>query len=330
MKRVTLKDIAKEVGVSAMAVSKVLNDRPGVSAEVSEKIRETAKRLNYTPNLMAKGMRLRESKTIGVITSDSSHSFFPLVIRGIEDAASRQGYSVLLSNTNGDVQTEMNNVKLLLSKRVDGIILISSTLTSKKYSAFLSECHVPIVFAVRRNEYSGFDCVVNDNIYGARIMTDYLIEKGDRRIHFINLPSTSPSAKDRLAGYKSALAAHSIQYDKALVSNALPTIEDGKSKMEELLARDTPAAVFCGCDMIAIGAMELLLGLGYKIPGDIRLASYDNVLFSEYLKVPLTTVSQPKYEIGFKSAEILIDRIKNERAPSVILMKPELVVRQSC
>ena len=330
MKRATLNDIAKEVGVSKMSVSKALNGQYGVSTEMAKKIKETANRLDYTPNLMARGIKNMESKTIGVITSDSSHSFFPLVIKGIEETASVHGYNILLSNTNSDMQTEMNNIKMLISKRVDGIILVVSTLVGMEYKSFFEDCRIPIVFAVRRSEFDGFDCLVNDNVYGARMITDYMINKGDRRVHFINLMEYSPSAKDRLLGYRLALEDNSIEFDKSLVSNIPHTIDDGKNTMKKILSEETPKAVFCGCDIVAIGAMEVLLNAGLRIPEDVRLGSYDNIAFSEYFKVPLTTVSQPKYEIGAESAKAVIERIRKPGIPKTVLLKPELIIRKSC
>jgi DNA-binding LacI/PurR family transcriptional regulator len=326
----TLKDIAKEVGLSAMAVSKALNGKGG-SEETVEKIKDAAKRLKYTPNIVAKSLRLNRTKTIGVIVSDSSHSFFAKVVKGIEDTAAAEGYNIILCNTDQSYEKEKKAVNVLINKRIDGLILAASMLTKKADINFLKSFGVPFVFLIRRSESEDVDYVINDNILGSYQLVNYLIKSGSSRIHFLNLYEESPSGKDRLQGYEKALRENGIAYNAALVRNIKPSIEDGYIAMRSLLDKgEDIRTVFCGCDIIGIGVMEAILEKGLKIPEDIRVAAYDDIDFAAYLRVPLTTVRQPKDAIGCKGTELLINKIKTGYSdPQHLILKPELVIRQS-
>ena len=330
-KNVTIKDIAKEVGLSAMAVSKALNNKSGVKPETREKILQAAKRLNYKPNTIAKSLKLNRTKTIGIIVSDSSQNFLAKVIRGIEDAAEKEGYSIILCNTDSNIDKEKKAINVLVNKRIDGIILVSSMLTGKEHIQFLEEIGVPYLFLVRRSESSDVDCVVNDNVLGSYLIISYLIKSSDTKIHFLNLTENSPSAQDRLRGYKKALEEKGIPYDPSIIYNVKPEIEEGYIAMRQLLEKDESVrTVFCGCDVIAIGAMEALIEKGIKIPQDIRVAGYDDIEFAAYLRVPLTTVSQPKYLIGTKGVEILLRKIRKQTEDvQTVVLRPSLVIRES-
>jgi DNA-binding LacI/PurR family transcriptional regulator len=327
----TLKDIAKQVGLSATAVSKALNDKGGISEETVKRVKDAAKRLNYTPNIVAKSLRLNRTKTIGVIVSDSSHSFLAKVVKAIEDTATIAGYNIILCNTNQSYDKERKAISVLINKRIDGLILAASMLTKKADIDFLKSFGVPFVFLIRRNESEDADYVVNDNVLGAYNMVNYLIKSGSKRIHFLNLNEESPSGRDRLQGYEKALRENGINYEPGLVRNVKPSIEEGYITMRSLLDKgEDIRTVFCGCDIIGIGVMEAIIEKGLKIPENIRVAAYDDIDFAAYLRVPLTTVHQPKEMIGCKGTELLIDKIKNRNSePLHLILKPELVIRQS-
>jgi len=331
MKKPTMEDIAREVGVSKMTISKVFNGKPSVSSETREKVLAVAKRLNYKHNMIAGSMRSNKTNTIGLIISDSSFSFFPQVIKGIEDSAVRHGYSLLLCNTGSDHTTEKEKIDLLLSKRVDGLILAASTFISLEEVAYLSSLETPFVYTVRIPMDEQVDYVANDNYCGAYMMIDYLARTGSRKIHFFNMKSVSTSANSRLEGYKKALDKHGIAYDESIVHRIDHSIEAGYAHMKKLLCQPGVInTVFCGCDVIAVGVMQASLDMRFRIPEDVRVASYDDIEFAKYLQVPLTTVSQPKYDIGKKSVELLIKRINNpEKEPEAIILEPSLCVRRS-
>lgn len=236
-KTTTLKDVAKELGLSAMAVSKALNGKGGVSHETMDRIKDAVERLNYTPNVVAKSLRLNSTKTIGVVVSDSSHSFFAKVVKGIEETASGYGYNIILCNTDQNYEKEKKAIQVLFNKRIDGLILAASMLTKKEDVAFLRSFGIPFVFLIRRSESEEVDYVINDNTLGSYQMVDYLIKAGSSAIHFINLYEESPSGADRLVGYRKALEENGLPFDPKLVTNIKPTIEDGLSTMRQLLNR---------------------------------------------------------------------------------------------
>ncbi|MDX1358762.1 MAG: LacI family DNA-binding transcriptional regulator [Clostridia bacterium] len=330
-KQVTLKDIAAEAGLSTTAVSKALNDKGSTSAETSEKVKKIARRLGYRPNLVAKSLKSNTTQTIGLVVADSSHSFLGSVIKGAQEEAAKHGYNIILANTNRNRDTEKKAVNSLIEKRVDGLLLASSMLIHRKDKDYLKSLGIPYVFIVRRSEDLEDAFVGNDNVLGAFNIIEYLIKTGSTRIHFLNMDKDSTSSKDRLKGYIKAHEYYNLNYDPSVVYNLRPEIEEGYAVMRRILERgEAVKAVFCGCDIICIGAMEAILEKGLKIPEDIRICGYDDIEFAAYLRKPLTTMRQPKEAIGIKAINLLLDRIQNNgEQPDVVLLKSELVVRSS-
>jgi len=260
-KNATIKDIAQEVGLSVMAVSKALNNKPGLKAETRDRILQAARTLNYKPNTVARSLKLNNTKTIGVVASDSSSDILSKVVRGIEDAAEKEGYNIILCNTDSNADREKKNIEVLLNKRIDGLILVSSMLTGMENAGFFDNLGIPYIFAVRRSENPEADIVVNDNILGSYQIVSHLLKNGCSRIHFINMAINSPSSIDRLLGYKKALEEKGVNFDPSIVYNVKPTIEDGYVAMRQIISKDCDVnAVFCGCDVVAVGAMEQLNG----------------------------------------------------------------------
>ncbi len=331
-KSVTLKDIAAEAGISPTAVSKVLNSKGGISRETEERVRAIAERMGYTSNFVAKSLRTNSTRTLGVVISDSTHAFFGSVIKGAEEEAAKRGYSIILVNTNRSRETEKKAIRTLMQKRVDGLLLASSMLTQPQDAEYLDALGVPYVYLIRRSEKPDAPFVGNDNVLGAFNMVDYLLKTGSKRIHFLNMTKDSTSSAERLKGYMRALETHGVPWDPALVYNMRPDIESGYTMMRSLLdAGEAVTAVFCGCDTIAVGAMEALFEKGIAVPGEVRVCGYDDIEFAAYLRRPLTTVRQPKEVIGVKGVELLLSRVEEgaDALPPVVILKSELVVRQS-
>ena len=329
---VTLKTIADEVGISVTAVSKALRGEYGVSSETQKKVKETAERLNYRHNSVAQSLRTNSTGTLGLIVSDSSFSFFTPVIEGVERAASENKYNIILCNASSNVEKEKEAVKILLSKRVDGLLLAASLLNRKKYKKYLDSLGIPYVFLVRRGESDESDFVINDNVYGSYQIVNFLIGTGSRNVFFINIHEEITSYSDRQIGYEKALRSNGLEVDPSMIYGAKPTVEDGYAAMSRILKENPTGvdAVFCGCDVIAIGAMEAILDSGRKIPQDIRVAGYDDIEYAAYLRVPLTTVRQPKYKIGKMGTEVVINRIKGNFAGTAnVILRPDLVLRES-
>ncbi len=325
----TLRDVAREANLSVTAVSRVLNGKDGVSQETAERVRQIAQRMNYSPNVIAKSLRLNVTKTIGVITSDSSNGFFARVIKGVDDAMVHKGYNIILCNSNSEKEKERRAIEVLLSKRVDGLIIVAPLLTSEEDVSFLHSLGIPVVLISRKAD-GHVSYVISDNVSGAYQLVCYMVQKGYQKIHFLNIPEDISSGKERLDGYKKALAENGIPFRESLVRYAKPTVESGYNVMTELLGRgEKVEALFCGCDVLAIGAMQAIYGHGLKIPRDIVLAGYDDIELAAYLRVPLTTVAQPGYEMGYKGAEMILKKIAGNKKDYHLVLKAELVVRES-
>lgn len=331
LKRVTLKDVAKEAGVSAMAVSKVLNDKGGISKETSERIREAVRRLNYRPDNIAKSLRVQETKTIGVVISDSSQLVFAQVLRGIQDAAAESGHSVIIANSDQSAEKEKKAVDVLLSQRIDGLILAAPIRHRPDELAEFMAIHTPIVVLMRSSSGTGIDSVENDNFQGGYDIVNYLLETGSRDICFFSLPRSSQPNQFRIRGYRQAYQDHGLKLDMDQVRYCEPYIPDGIAAMEQLLDEGlTQGTICCGCDLIAIGAIKAIQDRGLRVPEDFRVTGYDDIDLMDYLSVPLTTIRQPKYEIGYESVRLLTGRISDPgRISRNMTLRSELIVRKS-
>ncbi len=332
-KPVTLKMIAEQLNISATAVSKALRSDSSIGEETRFKVKTLAKELNYRPNSIAQSLKSNRTKTLGLVISDSSLSFLATMIEEVEKVATERGYSIILCDAYSNLEKEKNAVKTLVNKRIDGLMLAASMLTSPGHRGFLDSFGIPYVFLVRKCEYDDGEYIINDNVSGTMQMIDYLVKTGSRKIHFINISNRITTYKERETGYRKALEKNGIEYDSTIVTNIKPKIEEGYNAMNRLLKKgEKVEAVFCGCDMIAIGVMECIFEHGLRIPEDIRVASYDDIEFAAYLRCPLTTVRQPIEKIGRLGAEMLIEKINaktEEEQKIAMVLKPELVLRSS-
>lgn len=329
----TIKDIAREAGVSINTVSRALNGKPDVNEDTKKGILEIADRLNYVPNFLAKGLVTKNTRTIGVIVSDNANPFFARMIKGIEDYARSRGYNIILCNTDERYEKEEEAVRLLREKRVDGL-LITLTPAQKERTDILElkRTGVPFVLLNRHMDDIITDYVINDNVYGAYLAVSHLANLGHKRIGYISGPSQISSVRERLEGYKKALFENNIEFDNSLVKESNLKMEDSYKLMKEFLELENrPTAVFTYSDLLAIGALKALKEAKLEVPKDIALVGYDDIEFSSLLEVPLTTVHQPRYRIGEEGAKILIDRIEGKDSEDLhqIVLKPELVIRES-
>ncbi len=330
-KPVTLKSIGEKLNLSATAVSKALKGDKSISKATIQKVRALAEELNYRPNSIAQSLRTNETKTLGLVIADSSLSFFATMIEGIEKVASEYGYSIILCNAHSNAEKEKQAVRTLVNKRIDGLMIAASMLTGEEHKGFFDSLNIPYLFLVRKCDYDEGDYVINDNYFGAFQMVNHLIKTGSKRIHFINISNGYSTYSQREKGYREALEANKIKFDEKIVYRVKPTFEDGYHQMTKILDDDGGVnTVFCGCDMIAVGVMDKILEKGLKIPEDIRVASYDDIEFAPYLRVPLTTVRQPKYKIGELGTQMLIEKLTTDPNMHINrIIKPELVLRQS-
>ncbi|MGQ9632523.1 MAG: LacI family DNA-binding transcriptional regulator [bacterium] len=329
---VTIKDIAERAGVSANTVSRALNNRPEISEETKRRILKIAEEAGYIPNSLARGLVSRRTKTIGVTVGDNRNPFFAGIVKAIEDRARERGYNIILCNTDEECDREKEAIRLLREKMVDGL-LITPVDRRGEYIRELKRAGTPFVLISRYLDDIETDYVINDNVNGAYQAVKYLIERGHKRIGLIAGPPQISPATDRFKGYRKALDESGIGFDESLVKWNNVKIEDGQRSAKELLEMEgRPTAIFAFSDFVALGALRAIRDAKLKIPRDIGLVGYDDVEFSEFLEVPLTTVHQPRARMGIVATDILIDKIegKGPGGAQQVVIQPELVVRESC
>ncbi|MCD6318142.1 LacI family DNA-binding transcriptional regulator [Candidatus Aerophobetes bacterium] len=330
MSHTTLKDIGKEIGVSATTVSRALNDKPDISYETKQKIKEVAERLGYSPNALARSLKAKKTGSIGVLIADIADAFFAPIVKGIENTAREMGYSIILCDTSEEYEQEKIALEMMLEKRVDGL-LITPSQTEYKDILELKRRKIPFVLIGRYFDLVESDYVITDDIKGAFSAIDHLIKKGHKKILFINGPNYISSAKERLVGYKRALQENAILFDKSLVKEDALKMEDGYRIMKEVLSSGTKfTAVFAYCDFVILGVMQALEEAKLKVPEDIAIVGYDDVAFARFLQVPLTTVHIPKYELGKEAMKLLKKKIEGEiKEPQNVILPTRLVIRKS-
>lgn len=334
MGNVTLKEIAAELGMSAMTVSRALNNKENVDAKTKEKVLEQARSMGYTPNHVAKSLVSRKTFTIGVVIPEISHVFFAEVISGIEKVAYEKDYQLILTNSAENFEREKKAIKTLQSKRVDGI-LVSSSETTRDVAHYkrVINSGIPLVFFDRCFKGLGGSTVSVDDKRGAKNMTQHMIEHGYERIACLHGPEIS-IGKERLVGYREALTEAGIIVDENLVVESGFLEKGGYSAMDKILSLSHdkwPRAVVTVNDPVALGAIERIEEEGLSIPDDIAIGGFSDDIRARLLKCPLTTVKQPTEEIGKAAAEKLIKTIQNGgETPENIELNTELIIRNSC
>jgi len=330
---VTIKDIARELGLSVNTVSRALNNKPDVSRQTRARVLETARRLHYVPNTIARSLVTRRSNTLGLVVTDVVNPFYSRVIRGVEETARQHGYTIILLNTNERDEDEKAAIRVLRSKRVDGMI-ISPVQVSRDHIAALQEDGYPFVLINRYFPDLDTDYVINDNRLGAYLATSHLIRLGHRRITHITGPEHVSSVRERLRGYRQALEEGGVAADQQHVIHTSLSLEGGYRATQQLLdGCSLPTALFTYSDLLAVGALKAIREAGLRVPEDVALVGYDDIEFAAFLEVPLTTISQRSYEIGSCGVELLLDILANpgeQRQRRHTVLQPRLVVRKSC
>ena len=329
---VTLKHIADELGISINTASRALNAKPDVSPATRERVVETARRMSYVPNGLARSLIKGRTRTVGLVIDDVSNPIFGMLIRGAEDTARSQGYSVILSNTDGSGDLESQAVRILRSKRVDGM-LIHPMQVSYDHLMELKAAGIPLVLLNRHIDALDVDYVINNNLSGAYQAVTHLLSLGHRRIAHVTGPLQISSVQERLAGYRKGLEEVGLPFDRDLVVHGRLDMEEGYRATEALLGQHPEiTAFFLYSDLLAIGALKALRCRGYRVPEDVSLVGYDDIVFAELLEVPLTTVRQPIYEIGRRGMEVLLELVQEPEAERIrqhVVLEPQLVVRRS-
>lgn len=326
---ITLKEIAKMAGVSSATVSKVINGKDEhISENTRQRVLDIVEREGYIPNGVAKSLRMQNTKTIGLIMPDVMNLFFSELARGIEDAAEKRGYSVILCNTDNKGAKEEKYIKILQEKKVDGIII---TAAENSAGEFLKRCTIPVVLVDRDIELDRkLGCITVDNEKGAYIATNFLIKKGCKNISYISSNKLSRPSTERLSGYKQALMENGIEFQEDITYfNNFKTETGYLGVLNVFKKNKTVDGIFCGNDLIAIGAIKALKERGIRVPEDVKVIGFDNISICDYLDPPLTTIKQPIYEMGEEAINMLIDIIEKRSTSLNKVLEPILIERGS-
>lgn len=327
----TIQDVARQAGVSISTVSRVINGTAAVTPEVAARVRAIIEALDYRPSSAARTMRAQRSKIIGLLISDIQNPFFTGLIRGVEDVAQLNGYSLILCNSDENPHKERQYVEVLCAEQVAGVIVVPTREHMRALRLF-REHHIPVVAADRRVEDRDVDAVLVDNVGGAREAVAHLVANGYRRIGIVTGPLTTTSGRERLEGYHQALRDAGIPLDPAIERSGSFQEESGRRLTEELLDLEVPIdALFTANNLITLGALEALHARHLAVPDDIALVSFDEVPWAALSAISLTTVTQPVYDLGSTAATRLFQRLQHGSSLTrqEIVLAPALCVRGS-
>ena len=324
-------DVAREARVSVFTVSAVVNKKTHVGVRLRQRVEEAIAKLNYRPNLLARSFAKRQTHTIGLVVPDISNPFFPMMIRGAEDAAHKHGYNLLLANSDDQLEKEHASLELLLSKRVDGI-LITKTPGPLKPSLrqMIADFQIPFVLMMRTCPSLSKDAVVTDDYKGAYEAVSQLARVGHRRIGMVGGSMRVSNGRARWKGFRDALKDQGLAYDPELVFEGDYRIESGYHAGHTLLARK-PQGVYVANYLMTVGFMKAAEEMGMRCPENFGLVSFDDYPWLDFCRPALSTVELPKYQVGYEAAELVLDRIAGKRGPGVLIKLPtQLRVRESC
>lgn len=332
---VTLKEVAEALGFSMMTISRVINNRPNVNEGTRKRVLKKAQEMGYFPNHIAKSLVSSKTYTIGVTIPEISHSFFPEVVRGIEEVTYNMKYQLFLVNTAESFEREVGAINSLRSKRVDGV-MVSSSLKTDEYSYYKQVINsgLPIVFFDRCIEGIGASCIGVDDESGSRKITEHLISHKYKDIAHLSGPVKVSIGKERLAGYLDAMKRHHLPVKDNWIVESGFNESGGYKAMKKLLDLPKelrPRAVFAVNDPVAFGAMDAVRDEGLSVPDDIAIVGFTDDVRAKLVSCPLTTVHQPAYEVGKKAAQKLIRTIENNsEPPENIKVITTLKIRSSC
>lgn len=328
MKEVTLKQIAENLGISVTTVSKALKNYPDVSKKTKALVKEEAKKLDYKPNVFAVNLRTKESKTVGLIIPEVVHHFFSSVINGIIEEAERKGYLVIILQSNESYKLEKQQVDLLISKRVDGIMMsLANDTVDISHLQEIKDHGIPLVMFDKISKMVPCSKVIINDRQAAYDATKHLIDSGCKRIAHFRGALLPQNSIDRFLGYKKALEDHGLEYDSSLVYMCENVdYEDGRKAAEKLLADKMEVdGVFAITDMAAVGAMTVFKEHGIKVPKDISVMGFSNWFLSQAITPALSTINQPGYDMGKKTFKLLRKEMKAKRAGGVFEPKTKIL-----
>ncbi|WP_404449488.1 LacI family transcriptional regulator [Sutcliffiella horikoshii] len=330
----TIKDIARVAGVSVTTVSRALNGYSDVNKKTRQKIEEVAKELNYSPNTVARSLVMKKSKTIGLLVSDMNRegvkdNFTFEVLCGINEASANSDYDLVLFSTTSSKQSEKTYTQLCRERRVDGVIL-QGIKTDDPYLQEVVESDIPCVLVDIPQESSTVGYVTTDNVEGAKKAVAHLIDSGHRNIAMINGHEKADVSIRRLQGYMEVLNNEKLPFRPEWIKNG-----DFKEKVAEEVAVELLTehpeitAVFCASDLMGLGVLKAVKRIGKKVPDDIAVIGYDDIMLASYSNPSLSTIRQDKFNLGFEAAVLLIDMLEGKEQSHARIIDTKLIIRES-
>ncbi|WHY94767.1 LacI family DNA-binding transcriptional regulator [Neobacillus cucumis] len=328
--KVTENDIAKMAGVSQTTVSRVLNDHPSVKDSTRQKVLSAIKEIGFTPDPIARSMVTNRTGTLGLIVGDISNPFYAETAKIIIGSARNKGYDVILSDTDHDSDSLQKEIRMLLNRRVDGIMIASVN----RWDTYVSELYqsgFPVILFNRTTDDPNMHSVILDNEQGAQLAVSHLVDLGHKRISFISGPSKYSTFYQRLEGYKHALKQYHLPYEEEMVFNENLTYKEIEKFVKSIFSiHDPPTSFFASSDHMAFFVMDAVARMGFKVPEEISIIGFDDIDISSNPYINLTTISQQKKKMAISALDILLSLIENEdrlKKPVQVRIVPELMIR---
>ena len=333
----TIVEVARRADVSIATVSNVIRGTRKVSPKLTERVQIAIRELNYSPNEIARSLKVRQTRMLAMVLPDITNPFFPEIIRGAEDTAFERGYFLMTANTDEQIGRERRIVAALRSYRVDGVLLASASGTDTTHLKSTIDAGVALVCLDRTVPGVKTDAVLLDNVRGARECVRHMIQKGHRRIAIITGPLDVQTGRERLRGYEEALREADIPAEKGRILEGDFRHDSGYRLGKQIVSPENrdhaarPTAIFVCNGVMTLGVLKAFEELNIRCPQDIALATFDDLAVDSPFHPHLTTVVQPSYEMGARAAGILIDRIEGRitREPTTVRVAPTLIIRES-
>jgi LacI family transcriptional regulator len=327
----TIGEIAKLAGVSKTTVSRVLSGKTNlVKNETLKKISKVIEEQNYRPSIIARSLRTKKTRLIGLILADIENPFYARVAKGVLDEAENLNYTVIISNSNYDFMLEKKLLDTFVSRQVEGLLLTTMNLSESTIQT-IQKAGIPFILIDTKTEKESVNYVTGDNNYGGKLAAEYFIKAGHKNIGYLGCDKLN-SLEERKSGFKEMLKQNNLNYGHEVKLKEILAVNEIFEDIKKLVAEKKITAFFAGNDYIAIQVLNYVTNdLKLKVPEDFSLIGYDNISMSAVAKVPLSTIMQPKYSMGKIAVEQLVQLIKNNNVESTakIVFKPELIERQS-
>ena len=332
--KTTIKDIANVLNISAAAVSKALHNDSRISEKTKKAVRQVAENLNYQPNHLASALRSGKSKLVGVIVPKTNSNFFSATIHNIEEVLNKEGYNIIITQSNESYKKECENIDTLLFTQVDGIIVsMANETVDLQHFEKVKQAGIPLITFDRGENDLNVDYIGIDDYDSSHRIVDHLVEQGCKRIAHIGGFKHTRIYNNRIRGYIDALEKHNLPLEKELLLESNLSTEDGRNKMQELLALDKkPDAVYIAGDYAALGALQVLNEKNIKIPDEIALVGFGDEPFANMVTPKMTSVNQHSYQIGKIAAEKFLEYTKQNQIQQTLqkhILKAELIIRES-